>query len=225
VADGPGGRGSGNSGTGKGGNDSPLAGITIAAGPVNPGPVAVSGPASGATAVVKTPAATPNAFITALKPLRPADIARQTRPAGSIPNAPMVGDAVFGPKRYYSMTLNMPNLTSTGGSWIIRFAELNETPERGDLTAPVATLKVDPAYPPTLRRAGMEGVVVLYAVIHADGSVGDVRVLQGLDDRLDASARAALVQWRFRPATKNGNAVDLEAVVQIPFKAGHVNNR
>ena len=52
----------------------------------------------------------------------------------------------------------------------------------------------------------------------ADGSVGEVRVLRGVDDRLDAYARAALTHWRFQPATKNGNAVDLEAVVAIPFR-------
>jgi TonB family protein len=56
-------------------------------------------------------------------------------------------------------------------------------------------------------------------VIHSDGSVGDVRVLRGVDERLDENARVALMRWRFRPATKNGSAVDLEAVVQIPFQA------
>jgi protein TonB len=84
----------------------------------------------------------------------------------------------------------------------------------------VATVKVDPGYPTEWRRQGLEGVVVLYAVIHADGSVGEVRILRGADDRLNASARAALERWRFRPGTKNGNAVELEAVIQIPFKAG-----
>src|SRR5438046_9222041 len=67
-------------------------------------------------------------------------------------------------------------------------------------------------------RRNVQGTVTLYAIIRSDGSVGDVRVLQGVDDRLDAYARAALTHWRFQPATKNGNAVDLEAVVAIPFR-------
>jgi len=45
----------------------------------------------------------------------------------------------------------------------------------------------------------------------------DVRVLQGLDDRLDENAKKAITRWHFRPATKNGSPIDLEAVVQIPF--------
>jgi TonB family protein len=127
--------------------------------------------------------------------------------------------AVFGPKRFYSMMLNMPNLNSVSGTCIIRFAELNSNGMRGDLVAPVATEKVDPAYPAELMHDGVQGTITLYAVIRSDGSVGEVRVLSGVDDRLDQYARDALVRWRFRPATKNGNAVALEAVIRIPFQA------
>jgi len=115
------------------------------------------------------------------------------------------------------MTLNMPNLTSAGGSWIVRFAELTETHTGGELTAPVALTKVDPAYPQELMRDRIEGTVTVYAVIHSDGTVGEVKVLRGVDDRLDANAMSALSHWKFRPATKNGAPVELEAVVQIPF--------
>ncbi len=125
---------------------------------------------------------------------------------------------VFGNRKFYSMTLNMPNLNSSGGSWVIRFAELSNSRDKGDLAAPVAVQKVDPAYPLELMRRNVQGTVTLYAIIRSDGSVGEVRVLQGVDDRLDAYARAALTHWRFQPATKNGTAVDLEAVVAIPFR-------
>jgi len=128
-----------------------------------------------------------------------------------------IEDEVFGPKRYYSMTINMPNLTSAGGSWIMRFAELQENPAPGLLSAPAVTSKQDPGYPAEIIRKRIEGTVTLYAVIHRDGSVGDVRVLRGIDDRLDENARAALTRWHFRPATKNGVPVELEAVIYIPF--------
>ena len=126
---------------------------------------------------------------------------------------------VFGDRKFYSMTLNMPNLNSAGGSWVIRFAELKEDSAHGDLVAPLATRKVDPGYPAELMRRNVQGTVTLYAVIHSDGSVGEVRVLRGVDERLDEYARAALSRWHFTPGTKNGYAVDLEAVVLIPFRA------
>jgi hypothetical protein len=31
---------------------------------------------------------------------------------------------VFGNRKFYSLTMNMPNLNSAAGSWVIRFAEL-----------------------------------------------------------------------------------------------------
>ncbi|HEY4676674.1 MAG TPA: TonB family protein [Candidatus Angelobacter sp.] len=129
-----------------------------------------------------------------------------------------VDTRVFGTRRHYSMRLSMPNLTSSTGSWSIRFAELNATHGSTDLSAPEAISKVDPAYPQDLMHDRVEGTVVLYAVIHADGSVGEVKVLEGFDDRLNENARKALEQWRFRPGTKDGTPVDVEAVVRVPFK-------
>jgi len=128
---------------------------------------------------------------------------------------------VFRDRKLYSMMLNLPNLNSAGGSWIMHFAELEQPRPTGDLTPPVPTQAVDPAYPTELMRENVQGTVTLYAVIHSDGHVSDVRVLQGVDDRLDRYATAALTRWRFRPATKNGSAVALEAVVSIPFRSAH----
>ncbi|MGH9637601.1 MAG: energy transducer TonB, partial [Candidatus Angelobacter sp.] len=134
------------------------------------------------------------------------------------PSHDSVDTRIFGTRRHYSMRLSMPNLTSSTGSWSIRFAELNATHGGADLSAPEAITKVDPAYPQDLMHDRVEGTVVLYAVIHADGSVGDVKVLEGFDDRLNENARKALEHWRFRPGTKDGLPVDIEAVVRVPFK-------
>ncbi|HKS72157.1 MAG TPA: energy transducer TonB [Terriglobales bacterium] len=125
---------------------------------------------------------------------------------------------VFAGKKFYGMSLNMPNLNSGGGSWVIHFAELKDDSPKGDLSAPVAVQKVDPAYPTELMRQNVSGNVTLSAVIHSDGTVDAVRVLNSADDRLNEYARSALSRWRFIPATKNGNPIDLQAVVIIPFR-------
>jgi TonB family protein len=144
--------------------------------------------------------------------------------------------AVFEGRKFYSLSLNMPNLNSAGGSWIIRFAALradsnsadsyshaaangsagNPTPD--DLSAPSATRKVDPAYPLELMRQNVGGTVILYGVIHADGTVGNIRVLQSVDERIDRFAGEAIAKWQFQPATKKGSPVDVEATFWIPFK-------
>ncbi len=125
---------------------------------------------------------------------------------------------IFRDRRLYSMTLNMPNLNSAGGSWVMRFAELGESHEKGELIAPVADHKVDPAYPMQLMRENVSGTVTLRAIIRADGTVSDVRVVNGADARLDQYASQALARWHFLPAIKNDATVDVEAIVMIPFK-------
>lgn len=128
---------------------------------------------------------------------------------------------VFGKKTYYALVLNTPNLNSAAGSWVIHFAELKQTDNKTKPTAPVATTAVDPGYTAEAMRDRVEGTVTLYAVIRPDGSVTDIKVLNSLDDRLDSSAIRALSRWRFRPGTKNGEAIALEAVVEIPFRLHH----
>ena len=125
---------------------------------------------------------------------------------------------VFGYRKIYAMTLNVPNLNSAGGSWVMHFVELKDAEKQGELVAPVATQEVDPGYPLELMRQNVQGIVMLSAVIHSDGRVGDVKVLRGIDDRLDQYASAALSRWHFLPATRNGDPVALQTVVMIPFR-------
>lgn len=59
--------------------------------------------------------------------------------------------------------------------------------------------RVEPLYPPIMRNARMTGQVVLDAVIHADGTIGDVTVLQSTNGVFAQSAIAAVKQWRYAP--------------------------
>ncbi|HZQ21992.1 MAG TPA: TonB family protein [Terriglobales bacterium] len=205
-------------GRGEGNGNAPIAGVPpgihVGAGPssANAAMAGESGNASSNNTVAFNLLATltppPRVSVPETHGAAPVDPARASE----------VERKVFGVKRFYSMTANMPNLNSSGGSWIIRFAELKETKQAGDLVAPVATQKVDPAYPIELMRQNVQGTVTLYAVIHSDGSVGDVKVLSSIDERLDEYARTALARWRFRPATRDGNPVAIEALVMIPFR-------
>jgi protein TonB len=64
----------------------------------------------------------------------------------------------------------------------------------------------------------VQGIVILTAVIRADGSVGEIAIAKSLDPRLDQNAALALSRWLFRPALKDGQAIDLEAVITVPFR-------
>jgi TonB family protein len=124
----------------------------------------------------------------------------------------------YGYGNFYAMTLNVPNLNSAGGSWVMHFVELKDAEKPGELVPPVAIREVDPGYPLELMKENVQGTVMLSAVIRSDGSVGEVYILRGVDDGLDAYASAALSRWQFRPATRNGDPVALQTVVMIPFR-------
>jgi len=164
---------------------------------------------------------------------------RLSNPRNSQPESQLseAEKAVFGNRKIYSLSLNMPNLNSAGGSWIVRFAALKTDASPGnaaaralassdatpdDLSSPTATRKVDPAYPLELMRQNVSGTVILYALIRADGRVANVRVLRSVDDRLDHFASDAIAKWQFQPATKNGAPVDVEATFLIPFRPTRV---
>jgi len=134
-------------------------------------------------------------------------------------------ETIFARRRVYSMNVNMPNLNSATGSWILNFAEMRISgagplaSASGEIAEPEPLHKVDPKYPPTLVADHVEGEIILYAVIRRDGSVDSIQVVRGLDPQLDANSMHALAQWKFRPAARGGEAVDLEAIVHIPFHA------
>ena len=141
------------------------------------------------------------------------------------PGAPP--EEILGPKQVYTLYVNMPNLASVAGSWVLSFAELHNDEQKSqagngsvaDLVGPVPLRKVDPKYPPALMSARVEGEVVLYAIIRRDGSVDSIQLVKSLDPQLDQNAMEALARWKFRPAERHGAAVELEAVVHIPFRA------
>ena len=191
---------------------------------------AKTSPVAGESGTASTNSVNPN-LRASIPPPRVTGTPPRPAPPGDSAKLSEAERSVFGNRKFYSVTLNMPNLNSSGGSWVIRFAELardysshdlSNPDAPADLSQPMATRKVDPKYPIQLMRENVAGTVILYAVIHADGTVGNVRILRGVDDRIDQYASQAVAQWQFQPATKNGSPVDVEATFQIPFKPARV---
>ncbi len=220
---GTGGAGGTQPGSGGGGNGGGPPGISITGGNPNAAsPVSgLGGSGRGNTYPPGSPLAKPSLRAA------PADPSRRPPAPGFDrikPGAPP--EEIFGPKRVYTLHVNMPNLASVTGSWVLSFAELRQDEEQPrpvasprDLTGPVPLRKVDPKYPPTLISAKVEGEVVLYAVIRRDGSVDSIQLVKGIEPQLDINAMEALARWRFRPAERQGAPVELEAIVHIPFRA------
>ena len=80
-----------------------------------------------------------------------------------------------------------------------------------------------PAYPRSALRAGQEGAVMLRIDIDARGVPTDVQVVERSGDRDRAFDRAAIEaarQWRFQPATRNGEPVAATVQLPVEFRRG-----
>ena len=79
----------------------------------------------------------------------------------------------------------------------------------------------DPIYPPIARTARIEGVVQLEGVIGIDGRIHDLRVIAG-HPFLVKAAMDAVKLWIYKPATLNGDLVEVIAPITVTFRlSGH----
>ena len=127
-------------------------------------------------------------------------------------------EAGFAGRRVHTLAINMPNINSSSGSWVVRFSEIENQKLKGELLAPAPRVKVDPKYSRAAISERIEGEVILSAMIRNDGAVDHIKLIKAVDQRLDEAAIAALGKWKFHPALKGGVPVDVEVVVRIPFR-------
>jgi periplasmic protein TonB len=85
------------------------------------------------------------------------------------------------------------------------------------LNMPTKVRDVAPIYPTIARAAGVEGMVIIEAVIAVDGTVRDARVLRSVT-LLDGAALDAVKQWRYAPTRLNGVAVPVIVTVTVHFR-------
>jgi protein TonB len=86
-----------------------------------------------------------------------------------------------------------------------------------EMTPPQLLRKFEPVYPATARMARIGGRVTIEAVIGLDGSVEASQIVGSTSPLFDDAALDAVRQWRYRPATMNGNPVRVYLRVVVDF--------
>jgi periplasmic protein TonB len=84
----------------------------------------------------------------------------------------------------------------------------------GMLLAPIR-----PVYPAIARAAGVQGTVVVEAVISRAGRIESLRVVSG-PEMLRRAALDAIQEARYRPYRLNGEAVDVQTTITVNFRMG-----
>ncbi|MGA8311317.1 MAG: TonB family protein [Terriglobales bacterium] len=77
--------------------------------------------------------------------------------------------------------------------------------------------KVEPVYPEAARKANLQGVVALDAVIASDGTVVNLHPVSGPDGLISAAMDAAR-WWRFRPYRVRGEPAAVETTLSVEFR-------
>jgi TonB family protein len=86
----------------------------------------------------------------------------------------------------------------------------------GDIKEPRRITSVAPVYPAIAQQAGVQGIVIIEAVIGTDGGVQSARVLRPVP-LLDQAALDAVTQWRYTPTLLNGQPVPVIMTVTVTF--------
>jgi TonB family protein len=89
----------------------------------------------------------------------------------------------------------------------------------GDIQAPKLLNKVPPVYPAAAKAAGVEGAVILHAIIGTEGSPLSLRIVNTqVDPELARAAVEAVGRWRYNPTLLNGDPIEVDTTVTVNFK-------
>lgn len=103
------------------------------------------------------------------------------------------------------------------GSGLQPAAPKLEPPIGGEVKTARLISSTPPAYPPLARSEGVEGDVTLDALIDVTGRVTGIKTISG-PGLLQQAAAAAVREWKYKPATLNGNAVPMHLTVTVKFR-------
>jgi protein TonB len=90
-------------------------------------------------------------------------------------------------------------------------------PIGGKLEQAQLITRVPPTYPAAARQRAIVGEVRLIAEIDERGNVKNVKILTG-NAALSAAAKSAVMLWKYRPATLNGQPISTTSEITIVFK-------
>jgi len=89
---------------------------------------------------------------------------------------------------------------------------------REDETRPAVVTHVPPQYPEGARKFRERGIVIMWLKIRPDGSTAEPRVVKPLPAPLTYSALEAARMWKFKPAERDGKAVEANFCLTINYK-------
>lgn len=111
-------------------------------------------------------------------------------------------------------------IVTQNGKVVYRSPSIAEHPGSDHSSKRSLIHKVEPEYPAEAKARHIEGPVVLDVEVLGDGAVGTIAVVSG-DPVLTQSAIDAVKQWRYQPASANGQGIESQTRVTVKFTLPH----
>lgn len=99
-----------------------------------------------------------------------------------------------------------------GGTKLSSVFDLKDLDQR-----PTEKFRPGPNYPFEMRRAGIEGEVLVGFIVNVNGDTQDVYAIKSTQREFEAPAVQAVQKWKFRPGKRQGKAVNTRMQVPIVF--------
>jgi protein TonB len=88
----------------------------------------------------------------------------------------------------------------------------------GNVQAARLLQQAKPIYPASAESAGIQGTVLLRAIIGTDGTIMGLTVSSSPDPALSEAAVEAARQWRYQPTLLNGQPVEVVTTISVNFR-------
>jgi TonB family protein len=134
---------------------------------------------------------------------------------------------------YWNCWVSGTPIRNSRGEWTCRLAggakgdivrgESNDAnpsapPIRKGVAAPQPTSTPDPEYTKLGRKMRVRGMSVLWVKLNEKGEASDIMVMRPLGGGLDDKAVEAVRKWRFEPARKEGQPVQVQINIEVNFR-------
>jgi protein TonB len=144
-----------------------------------------------------------------------------------VPDALITPDATFATQEEMSQfQAPLMNGEGAGGDTLIvapdalLFGNENDEPGMDEFVPfqmpPMIVKRVEPIYPELARKAGMQGKIVVKALVDREGRVKKVAPIQG-HEIFHEAATQAVIQWVFKPALQQNEPVAVWVAIPLNF--------
>jgi hypothetical protein len=129
-------------------------------------------------------------------------------------------EAQFANRNVYTLVIPSPNVPGYSDDWVMWFSERHSDDDpRAHIAAPIPVRKYGSSAPGVVTLSPVASIIQFAAIIDRNGRIAAPKIIRGSSDPpVMLKAMEELASWEFQPALRNGEPIDVDIVLEIPFQ-------